>query len=134
MEINVIEPTDDKMVDVEKSDEDTKSLFNECWESKDNDFDNMFQSLSDYEDESLDYDIEKYVVFTKAKVREKGTASTKNGKELLVKKIVSKVTGKRKRSKKDVGKGPSLVLNQLEPQDTLGLLERELVLQRRLLL
>lgn len=54
----------------------------------------MCEIQSDYEDEALDTNIEKYVATAKAKVREKETTSKK--KRLLVKKLVLKVTGKKK--------------------------------------
>lgn len=102
----MIELTTKKVVEVEDSKKDIESLFNESGDSDDNDFDRLFESISDYKDESLDSNAEKSVAATKAKVREKGFASTKKGNGLLVKKPVSKVAGKRKSSDKDIGKGP----------------------------
>ena len=63
----------------------------------------------------------------------KEVASTNKEKGLLVKKPMSKVTSKRKNPKKDSVKGLGLNLNQPERQESLGILVRELVLQRRLL-
>lgn len=85
----MIEPADDKVVEVKDSDEDTESLFNK---SRDSDFHSLFKSMSDFEDDSLDSEFKRSVSTTKAKVREKRVVSTKKRKKLLVKKLVYKVT------------------------------------------
>lgn len=102
----MIEPDNEKVVDVEDTNEDTNSLFNKSRDSEDGDFNNIFESLSDCEDDSLDSNVEKYVVPTKAKMREKRTTSPKKGNGMLVKKPISKATGKRKRTEKDDSNGP----------------------------
>lgn len=63
--------------------------------------------MSDYDDESLDSNIERSVATSRAKVKEKGVASPKKGTPtgVLVKKSVPKSTGKRKTSKRDNIKG-----------------------------
>lgn len=107
----MIEPDDEKVVYVEDSNKYTNSLFNESRDSEDCDFNSMFKRLSDYEDDSLDSDVEKYVVAAKAKVRRERVTSPKIEKGLLIKKPMSKSTGKSKRSKKEDGKGPGPIQN-----------------------
>lgn len=119
-------------MDVEESDEGIKSLFNESRYIKDSIFDSIFEIPSDYEDESLNSDIEKYVSATKDKMRGKGIASTKKGDGLLVKKPVLMV--KKKGQTRMVVRDQAPVLNQSKPLDPLGHLERELILQIWILL
>lgn len=56
------------MVDIAKSYKDTDVFFHD---SKDSEIDCIFESLSEYEDYSLDSDIKKYGVDATKKVREK---------------------------------------------------------------
>lgn len=72
--IDVIEPTANKVVEVDESDEDTNSMFDE-------NSDNDLESLSNYHDESLDSIIERGIATSKARIRGKGVASSKKGKK-----------------------------------------------------
>lgn len=55
----MIDPANEKVVSVEDSHEDTESLSNK---NGDSDFDSMLESLSDYDDESLDSDVENMLL------------------------------------------------------------------------
>lgn len=55
--IVIFESAAKRGVDIEESNNDTKSIFND---SEVNEIEHMFEGLSDYKDESLDFDHEKY--------------------------------------------------------------------------
>lgn len=56
--------TVEKVIDIEDSDEDTESLFND---SEDSELDLIFESISDYENESLDSDIDNMLLLQRRK-------------------------------------------------------------------
>lgn len=67
-------------------------------DNSDSDFESLFRSMSDYDDESVGSDVEREVAAFRAKVKGKGVASPEKGKPkgVMLKKPVAKVTGKRK--------------------------------------
>lgn len=124
----MVEPIAKKIVDREELDKDIDSLFN------DSEIKRMFEGMSDYEDESLDYDIQKYDSTEKMKMREKKVYLTKERKGVVSEKLVFTVTDERKSLVRVVHKALGSSSKLPKPSETLAYTGKELVPHRSLVL
>lgn len=133
----MVEPSVEKVVIVEKSDEKNERDFDDCSNS---DFHIHFESMpedsNEFEDVDGNSNIERSMVASRAKVKVKVVVSSNKGKSkgVMIKKSVPTSTDKRKRIIKPSINGPGPSSKSVKTSRDLRFLKKELVPKENFLL